>query len=200
MLAQLKTVVLIKEAIHLSFFRLVEYLEHKHFCVRLQAQNGQKQMSFFLYSSVYSCSEKLRLFHARNGQETEDLVQRCVLLPWQNSATGSNQNRKRNGRHWCTTDQEDKYIRVSSLRNRRLTSPQLAASWNSTRKNTSLYVNSSICHQDGIAVRRLLSSSCRVPYIYICLQLSSHTFLYTFFIFHKLINTLSCNPPQQFIF
>jgi transposase len=47
--------------------------------------------------------------------------------------TGSNQNRKRNGRPQCTTEQEDKYIRVSTLRNRRLTSPQLAASLNSTR-------------------------------------------------------------------
>ena len=48
--------------------------------------------------------------------------------------TGSNQNRKRSGRLRCTTEQEDKYIRVSSLRTRRLTSPQLAASLNSTRK------------------------------------------------------------------
>ena len=40
MLAQLKTAVLIKEAITLSFFRLVEYLERQHLCVRLQAQNG----------------------------------------------------------------------------------------------------------------------------------------------------------------
>jgi hypothetical protein len=31
MLAQLKTVLLIKEAIKLAFFRLVEYLEHQHF-------------------------------------------------------------------------------------------------------------------------------------------------------------------------
>uniref|UniRef100_A0A8C8CP28 Receptor protein-tyrosine kinase n=1 Tax=Oncorhynchus tshawytscha TaxID=74940 RepID=A0A8C8CP28_ONCTS len=54
-----------------------------------------------------------------NCQETEDPVQRCVLLPSQNSATGSNQNRKRSGRPWCTTEQE--YIRVSSLRNRHLT-------------------------------------------------------------------------------
>ena len=43
MLAQLKTV--IKEAIKLSF-RLVEYLEHQHLWVRLQAQNGQKQSTF----------------------------------------------------------------------------------------------------------------------------------------------------------
>jgi hypothetical protein len=43
MLSQLKTVVLIKEAIKLSFFRLVEYLEHQHLQVQLQAQNGQKQ-------------------------------------------------------------------------------------------------------------------------------------------------------------
>ena len=48
--------------------------------------------------------------------------------------TGSNQNIKRSGRPRCTTEQEDKYIRVSSFRNRRLTSPQLAASLNSTRK------------------------------------------------------------------
>ena len=34
----------------------------------------------------------------------------------------------------CTTEQEDKYIRVSSLRNRLLTSHQLVASLNSTRK------------------------------------------------------------------
>ena len=44
--------------------------------------------------------------------------------------TGSNQNSKRSGRPRCTTEQEDKYIRVSSLRN----NPQLAASFNSTRK------------------------------------------------------------------
>ena len=30
MLAQLKTVVLIKEAIEVAFFRLDEYLEHQH--------------------------------------------------------------------------------------------------------------------------------------------------------------------------
>ena len=45
MLAQLKTVVLMKEAIKLAF-RLVEYLEHQHLWVRLQAQNGQKQITF----------------------------------------------------------------------------------------------------------------------------------------------------------
>ena len=58
MVAQLKTVVLTKEAIKLSFFRLVEYLEHQHLWIRLQAQNGQKQITFFWNLSVYSCSEK----------------------------------------------------------------------------------------------------------------------------------------------
>jgi transposase len=48
--------------------------------------------------------------------------------------TVSNQKRKRSGRTLCTTEQEDKYIRVSSLRNRHLTSPQLVASLNSTCK------------------------------------------------------------------
>ena len=46
MIAQLKTVVLIKEAIKLAFFRLVEDLERQHLWVRLQAQNGQKQRTF----------------------------------------------------------------------------------------------------------------------------------------------------------
>jgi transposase len=45
--------------------------------------------------------------------------------------TGSNQNRKSSERPRCTTEQEDKYMRVLSLRNRHLTSPQLAASLNS---------------------------------------------------------------------
>jgi hypothetical protein len=47
MLAELKTVVLMKEAIKLAFFRLVEYPENQHLWVRLQAQNGQKQRYFF---------------------------------------------------------------------------------------------------------------------------------------------------------
>ena len=47
MLAQLKTVVLINEAIKVDFFRLVEYQEHQDLWVRLQAQNDQKQITFF---------------------------------------------------------------------------------------------------------------------------------------------------------
>jgi transposase len=47
--------------------------------------------------------------------------------------TGSNQNIKSGGAQ-CTTEQEYKYIRVSSLRNRCLTSPQLAASLNNMCK------------------------------------------------------------------
>ena len=48
--------------------------------------------------------------------------------------TGPTQNRKRSGRPQCTAEQEDKYISVSTLRNTHLTSPQMAASLNSTRK------------------------------------------------------------------
>ena len=47
MLAQLKTFVLVKEEIKLAFFRLFEYLERQHLWVRLQAQNDQKQRTFF---------------------------------------------------------------------------------------------------------------------------------------------------------
>lgn len=46
--------------------------------------------------------------------------------------TGSNQGRKRSGRLWCTTEQEDN--QVSSRENRSVTGPQLAASLNGTSK------------------------------------------------------------------
>ena len=50
MLAQLKTVALIKEAIKLAFFRLVKYLDHQHLWVRLQAQNGQNKRMLTILS------------------------------------------------------------------------------------------------------------------------------------------------------
>jgi hypothetical protein len=43
MSAQLKPVVLIKEAIKPPFYRRVEYLEHQHLWVQLENQNVQKQ-------------------------------------------------------------------------------------------------------------------------------------------------------------
>ena len=133
MLAQLKTVVLIKEAIKLAFFRLVEYLEHQHLWVRLQAQNGQEQRSFFWSLSVYSYSEKWSLFHARNCWKLKMSYNAVYYFLLRTAQTGSNKNIKRSGRPRCTSEQEDKYIRVSSLRNRHLTS-QLSVSLNSTRK------------------------------------------------------------------
>ena len=48
MLAQLKTVVLIKEATKLASIRPVECLQPQHACVRLQCRNGPKKKSFLL--------------------------------------------------------------------------------------------------------------------------------------------------------
>ena len=125
MLAQLKTVVLIKEAIKLAFFRLVEYREHQH----VGSITGWKwpETKNFLLKLV-----SLFLFWEKDSIP-------CGKLPvyyflHRTAQTGFNQNIKRCGRPRCTTEQEDKYIRVSSLRNRCLTSPQLAASLNSTHK------------------------------------------------------------------
>ena len=61
MLAQLKTVVLIKEALKLAFIRLVEYLDHQYLWVRLQAQNCQKQITLVLWSKF---SSKISLYFA----------------------------------------------------------------------------------------------------------------------------------------
>ena len=135
MLAQLKTVVLIKEPIKLDFFRLVEYLEHQHLWVRLQAQNGQKQSTFFWNSSVYSCFWEIKAIPCEKLPRNMKISYNAVYYSLHRTAqTGANQIRKRSGRPKCTTEQEDKYIGVSSLRNRCLTSPQLAASLKSTRK------------------------------------------------------------------
>ena len=75
--------------------------------------------------------------------------------------TGSTQNGKKSGRPRCTTEQEDKYIRVSSLTNRRLTSPQLAASLNSTRKTpVSMSTVKRRLRDAGLLGRVPLSSVC----------------------------------------
>lgn len=121
MLAQLKIIVLFKEAIQLTFFGLLEYLEHQ---VWLRSQNDHKERAFFRNSSVYSCFEKWKRFHVRNCWEFEDILQRCVLIPSQSSTKLA----------LVLTVLKDKYIRVSSLKNRCLTSPQQAASLNSTWK------------------------------------------------------------------
>ena len=134
MFPQMKTVVLIKEAIHLAFFRRVEYLEHQHcgfnYWLKMTRNNElsseTRQSILVLRNKGYSMGEianNLKISYNAVYYSRHRTVQ-----------TGSNQNRKRSGRPRCTTEQEDKYIRVSSLRNRRLTSPQMAASLNSTHK------------------------------------------------------------------
>ena len=47
--------------------------------------------------------------------------------------TGSNKDRKRSGRPRVTSKSEEKHLRLSSLRNRRLTVPQLTSKVNETR-------------------------------------------------------------------
>ena len=129
MLAQLKTVVLIKEAIKLAFFRLVEYLEHQHLWGWLQAQNGQKQSPSFWNSSVYSCSEKCEKLprNWRSGTTlcttpfTEQLKLALTRIERGVGGPGA-QLSKRTSTLECLVWETD------------TTSPQLAASLNSTRK------------------------------------------------------------------
>ena len=146
MLAQLKTVVLIEEAAQLAFFRLVEYLEDQNLWVRLQAQNGQKQRTFFWNVSLFLLK----------------ISYNAVYYSLHRTAhTDSYQKRMRSGRPRGTTEQEDKYIRVSSLRNRPLASPQLAASLHSSCKtpNSTSTVKRRLWH-DGLLGRGPLSSVC----------------------------------------
>jgi DNA-binding NarL/FixJ family response regulator len=111
MLAQLKTVVLIKEAIKLAFYRLVEYLKHQHLSVSGSKWPETKYFPMKLFQSIlvlrnegYSMrkiAKRLKISYNAVYYSLHRIVQ-----------TGSNQNRKRSGRPWCTTEQEDKYISV----------------------------------------------------------------------------------------
>jgi hypothetical protein len=87
MLAQLTTVVLIKEAIKLSSFRLVEYLEHQHLRVRVQAQNGQKQRTsetrqsiLVLKNEVYSMQEIAKRPRSRTTLCTTPFTEQLKLV------------------------------------------------------------------------------------------------------------------------
>uniref|UniRef100_A0A4W5JY24 Spermatid perinuclear RNA-binding protein n=1 Tax=Hucho hucho TaxID=62062 RepID=A0A4W5JY24_9TELE len=106
---------------------------------------------------------------ARNKELSSETRQSILVLRnegYSMQQTASNQNRKRSGRPQCTTEQEDQYIRVSSLRNRYLTIPQLAASLNSTRKTP---VSTSTVKRrlwDAGLLGRVLLSSVLCIYIY----------------------------------
>ena len=135
MLAQPKTVVLIREAIKLAFLWASWVSGASAFVgsIILSKWPEKRELSSQIWQSI--------LVLTNEGYSMWEIAKKVkfyfngVYYSRQRTAqTGSNQIRKRSGRPRCTTKQEDKYIRVSSLRNRRLTSPQLAASWNGTRK------------------------------------------------------------------
>jgi transposase len=122
MIAQLKT-------------GLLEYLEYPHLWVRLQAQNGQKQRlsSETRQSILVLRNEGYSMREIANKMNIPDNTVYYSLH--RTVQTASNQTGKGSGRPQCTTEQEQlSNIRVSSLRNKHLTSPQLAASLNSTHK------------------------------------------------------------------
>ena len=115
MLAQLKTVVLIREAI---------------------------QLTFLWASWVSGASAGLIILSKWPEKDNFLLKLNSLFLFWEMKAIPCEKFPRNwrfptavcNKRPRCTTKQEDKYIRVSSLRNRRLTGPELVASLNGTRK------------------------------------------------------------------
>ena len=87
------------------------------------------------YTKVITFVQMVPYFSAYTTIQKFGVTYKCpCFLKKSTAQTGPNQNRKRSGRSRCRTEQEDKYITLSSLRNRCLTNPQLAASLNSTCK------------------------------------------------------------------
>ena len=66
--------------------------------------------------------------------------------------TGSHEDRPRTGRPRVTSAAEDKFIRVTSLRNRQLTAPQIRAHINALQSSSSRHISTS-------TVRRRLRES-----------------------------------------
>ena len=99
----------------------------KHICLLASLNRSAKNR----HCSVLSFAEQIfdiQTFYVHYRSNFWDHLEMSLFLKRQT------QDRKWSGRPRCTTEQEDTYIGVSSLRNRCLTSTQLAASLNSTRK------------------------------------------------------------------
>jgi transposase len=91
--------VLIKAAIKLAFFRLVEYLEPQHLWVWLQAQNGQKQRTFSLETHQSILVLRNEGYSMREIAKKLKIRYNAVYYSLHRTAqTVSNQNRKRSGR------------------------------------------------------------------------------------------------------
>ena len=92
-------------------------------------------------NKAHSSGTRLSILVLRNeGYSMREIAKKLKISLHRTAQTVSNQIRKRSersGRSQCTTEQEDKFIRVSRLRNRRLTSPPLAASLNNSHKTVS---------------------------------------------------------------
>ena len=83
---------MIKEAIKLVFFRLVEYLEHQHLWVRLQAQNVKKTNHFLCLSILVLRNEG---YSMREIAKKLKISYNAVYYSLHRAAqTGPNQNRK----------------------------------------------------------------------------------------------------------
>ena len=61
--------------------------------------------------------------------------------------TGSHEDSHRKGRSSVTSATEDKFIRVTSLRNRHLTAPQTAAKINSSQSSSNRHISTSTVHR-----------------------------------------------------
>ena len=78
--------------------------------------------------------------------------------------TGSHEDRPRTGRPRVTSAAEDKFIRVTSLRNRQLTAPQIRAHINALQSSSSRHISTSTVQRrlresglhDGIAANKPL--------------------------------------------
>ena len=108
------------------------FLRHQHLWVQFKSQKKKKKELYsetgrsILINGGYSMREIAR--------KLKDLINGVNYSLKITAQSGSDYNGKSNGRTKCTTEQEDKYIRGSSLRNRRLSGPRWAASLGGSRK------------------------------------------------------------------
>ncbi|XP_073525152.1 uncharacterized protein [Phyllobates terribilis] len=99
---------------------------------------------------VYNCIKRVAIITLRNeGQSVRKIGQTLKVSP---SAvvktnkryieTGSHEDHPRKGRPRVTSASEDKFIRVTSLRNRRLTAAQIRDQVNATQSSSSRHISS----------------------------------------------------------
>ncbi|XP_073528969.1 uncharacterized protein [Phyllobates terribilis] len=128
-------------------------------------------LEFVLRKKQLSKEKRVAIITLRNeGQSVRKIVQTLNVSPSavaktikRYKETGSHEDRPRKGRPRVTSASEDKFIRVTSLRNRRLTAAQIIDQVNATQSSSSRHISTTTVKRRLCAAGLLGKIAARKP-------------------------------------